>query len=350
MGHQQFISQIQGLRGETVSYAQGRLWGTHSFFRFQILLRNLLERISRVSRSFSWRILTMVNLRHVAVLVPTLALAAAVYAPVQAGAEDWKKTYPVAGKASLALSTGDVPIELHGCAECHAVKIDVDWRDRNPSDFVLKESQTGDMVTFELNEKAKWGIHISAKDFHSPHVTVETPAALDLQAKTSDGAVRISGIEGDVRLHTSDGAVDVEDVNGSLQLVASDGAIKVHNVVGKLDSRSSDGRATIDGKFTELHVHTSDGNLDLTVGEGSKLTAASRIESSDGKVTLHLARALDADLDVHTGDGKINCDLPLKMDGFTTSGSGHNLRGHLNGGGASLAVHTSDGSVTITSL
>ncbi|MGD0890186.1 MAG: DUF4097 family beta strand repeat-containing protein [Terracidiphilus sp.] len=290
----------------------------------------------------------MRHLRLVAVLVPALALTACVFAPARAGAEDWQKTYPITAKASLTLITGDVPIELRGCAECHAVKIVVDWKDRNPSDFLLKESQAGDMVDFELGEKVKWGIHFGMS--HSPSVTVETPVNLDLQAKTADGSVKVSGVQGDVRLHTSDGRVDVEDVSGSLQLVASDGAINIHNATGKLDSKSSDGHTTIDGKFTELHVHTSDGPLELTLGEGSKLTVASRVESSDGKVTLRLPRGLDADLDVHTGDGKISCDLPLKMDGFNTAGSGHHLRGHLNAGGVPLEIHTSDGNVTITEI
>ena len=134
----------------------------------------------------------MRKLRLVAMMAPVLALAAGAFAPVRAGAEDWQKSYTIAGKASLSLSTGDVPIELHGCADCHAVKIVVDWRDSNRSDFILKELQAGDQVSFELNEKVRWGIHIGS--FHSPHVTVETPAALNLEAKTADGAVRVSGV------------------------------------------------------------------------------------------------------------------------------------------------------------
>jgi DUF4097 and DUF4098 domain-containing protein YvlB len=291
----------------------------------------------------------MRELRLVGMIVPVMVLSVGVFVPARAGAEDWQKSYAIAGKASLSLNTGDVPIELHGCADCHAVKIDVDWKDRKPSDFILKESQAGDMVIFELSEKAQFGIHFTVKNWHAPHVTVETPAALNLEAKTSDGAVKVSGVQGDVHLHTSDGAVEISDVSGSLHLVASDGAITIHNVTGTLDSRSSDGRATIDGQFSELHIHTSDGNLELTVGEGSKLVTASRIESSDGKVALHLPRTLAADLEIRTGDGKINCDLPLSMDGFNSSGdSGHHLRGRLNGGGVPLNIHTSDGSVTIT--
>jgi hypothetical protein len=298
---------------------------------------------------FFWRNEPMRNLRLVGMIVPVVALAAVIVLPARAGAEDWQKSYPIAGKASLSISTGDASLELRGCADCHAVKVNLDWRDRKPSDFVLEESQAGDHVSFALKEKVHIGIHISMGSFHEPHLTVETPAVLDLEAKTSDGAVKISGVQGELQLHTSDGAVDVEDVGGTVRLTASDGAIRIHNAKGTLESRSSDGHATIDGRFTNLQVHSSDGNMDVTLNEGSQLAGTSRIESSDGKVSVRLPRTLAADLDVHTSDGKINCDLPLKMDSYNSNGgSGHHLSGHLNAGGAPLSIHTSDGSVTIT--
>lgn len=282
---------------------------------------------------------------------PGLVLMASVFASAQAGGGDWRKSYPITGKAALTLNTGDASVELRSCGDCREVRIGVEWRDRHPSDFLLKESQTGDQVNFQLDEKAQIGIHFTARNWHSPRVTVETPATLDLDAKTADGGLKVSGVEGKLQLHTTDGAVDVEDVSGTVRLTASDGAIKIHNVTGTLESRSSDGRVTIDGKFTALQVHTSDGPLDLTVGEGSQLAAASRIESSDGRVTVRLPRTLAADLDVHTDDGKIDCELPLRMEGYNSGhGSGHSLKGHLNAGGEPLVIHTSDGNVSIGAL
>jgi hypothetical protein len=270
-------------------------------------------------------------LPRTSIAVSVLIILATSFASAQSG--DWQKIYPVAGKPSVNLSTGDAAVEVHPCGDCRAVKIAVDWRDRRPSDFILKESEAGDQVIFQLNEKSQIGIHFTMGNSHSPRVTVETPTVLDLQ------------------LHTSDGAVDVHDVTGTLRLVASDGAIKIHNVTGTLESRSSDGHATIDGKFTALQVHTSDGNLDLTLADGTKLNTASRVESSDGQVTVHLPRTMAVDLDIHTGDGHINCTLPVMVEGYNSNReSGHNLRGHLNGGGIPLAVHTSDGNVTINSL
>lgn len=293
----------------------------------------------------------MRNLRLVPMYLPALALVAGAIANAQTGNGDWSKSYPVSEKASLTLSTGDASVEVSSCGSCREVKVGVDWKDRKPSDFDLNESQSGDRVNFELKEKPHIGIHFTMGNWHEPHVTVETPFRLDLEARTSDGSLKVYGVQGNVELHTSDGAVDVEDVSGSLRLAASDGTIKIHNVTGTLESRSSDGHATIDGRFTALQAHTSDGNLDVTLSEGTQLTSSSRIESSDGQVTVKLPRTLAADLDVHTSDGQIHSTLPLTMEGYDSShSSGHNLRGHLNAGGVPLTIHTSDGNVTISAL
>ena len=204
-------------------------------------------------------------------------------------------------------------------------------------------------MNFELKEKQHFGIHFDIGNRHSPHVTVETPASVDLEARTADGSLKVSGIEGIVQLHSGDGSVDVADVSGALRLTASDGSIRIHNVKGTLESRSSDGSVSIEGRFTGLQVHTSDGSLDVTLADGSQLTSSSRIESSDGHVTVKVPKTLAADLDIHTGDGHIDCEIPLTMQGYNSS-SGHNLRGRLNNGGTLLAIHTSDASVTISAL
>jgi hypothetical protein len=69
---------------------------------------------------------------------------------------------------------------------------------------------------------------------------------------------------------------------------------------------------------------------------------------NDDQVSVRLPRAIAVDLDVHTSDGHINCALPLTMEGYNSANSsGHSLRGHLNGGGVPLTIHTSDGNVSI---
>lgn len=290
----------------------------------------------------------MPQMRPAALIFAAFSLLA-VSATARADA-DWQKSYPVNAKPSLTFSNGDAASEVTSCGDCKEIRIRIQWNDRHESDFTINEFQTGDHVNFELHEKNRLHI-VQIGMHHEPHVYIETPTAIDLEGRTSDGSLKVTGLQGGIQLHTSDGSVDVSDVSGAVRLTASDGSIRMHNVSGTLESRSSDGSVHIDGQFTGVQVHTSDGSLELTLAEGSKLATASRIESSDGKVMIHVPHTLAADLDIHTSDGHIQCDLPLVMDGYNSKAdSGHNLRGRINGGGVPLAIHTSDGNVTIASL
>ena len=290
-------------------------------------------------------------LRLVSTSVSALALLAGAFAAAQSSSTEWQKSYSVSGRASVYVSSGDASLEVHSCGSCSQVQVRVEWKDRKSSDFMLNESQNGNQVNFELKEKSHLGVHFGFVSWHSPEVTVEVPAQLDLTAKTADGALKVNGVQGNVVLQTSDGAVNVDNVSGAVRLTASDGAIHLHNLSGTLESRSSDGHVDISGRFNSLQVHTSDGSLDLTLADGSNLTAPSRVESSDGSVKIHLARTLAVDLDVHTSDGGIKTDIPLTMNGYDSGrDSGHNLHGRLNGGTVPLVVHTSDGGVAISAL
>src|SRR5215831_18607672 len=161
-------------------------------------------------------------------------------------AEDWEKAYPVSGKPSLTIGTGDASTEVQPCAACRELRVRVQWNDRRTEDYNVTESQSGDHVNFELKEKQRF--HVSIGNRHEPRVLVEAPKEMDLEAHTSDGGLKVYGIEGTVSLHTSDGGVEVADVSGAIRLVASDGSIRMHNLTGTLESRSSDGNVAIDGK------------------------------------------------------------------------------------------------------
>jgi DUF4097 and DUF4098 domain-containing protein YvlB len=182
-------------------------------------------------------------------------------------------------------------------------------------------------------------------------VTVESPAQLTLQARTSDGNVTLSGLQGDLSLTTGDGNVGLDHVSGNLRIKSGDGHVRVTDADGAIDAHTSDGNLSVDGLFHALAVQTSDGTLDLNLREGTKLTGASTIRSSDGSVTIRVPQSFAADLNVHTSDGHVDCTLPLTMDHYQSGGGqGHELHGKLNGGGTPLTINTSDGNVKIESL
>jgi hypothetical protein len=285
---------------------------------------------------------------------PVVALALLSVAPsnlfAQNGEHEWEKSYALSGSASLTVETGDSHLNIHSCGECKAIQIRVLYG-RDVNQYVLEERQEGSHVFFTLKEKPHIGMfgHIGAHE--ATQVSVETPASLELDAKTGDGNLSVAGLTGNLNVHSGDGSVSLEDVHGDLRLKASDGNVTIHNASGTIDARGSDGNMKVDGKFTVVNLHTSDGNLDFSLAAGSQLTAASRIESSDGHVSILVPQNLSADLDVSASDGHIDCKLPITTDHYDSSeSSGHHLHGHLNAGGVPLSVHTSDGNLSIASL
>jgi Putative adhesin len=285
-----------------------------------------------------------------ALAIAGMALFASAAAVAQDSDHSWSKTYQLTGKPTLAFETSDAGVDLHSCGDCREIRIHVETVGRKLSEYRLEESQDGDQVHFLFKELPHIGVHITWHK-EQTHVTIETPAQLTLTAKTSDGGVNVSGLQGELGFTTGDGDVTLDRVSGDLRVKSGDGRVTITNAAGSLDAHTSDGNLTVDGVFHVLTLHTSDGTLGLNLREGSKLTEASSIQSSDGSVTLRLPASFAADLSVHTSDGHVDCALPLTMDHYhSASGDGHDLHGHLNGGGTPLTIHTSDGSVKIEQL
>ena len=281
-----------------------------------------------------------------AVALSAVVILSSLTALAQDPDHSWSKNYPVTGKPTLTIETSDAGVEFRPCGDCHEIRIHVEVEGRKLSDYRLEEGQSGDQVHFLFKELPHIGGHIT---WHreQTRVTVESPAQLTLQAKTSDGNVTLSGLQGDLGLTTGDGNVTLDHVSGNLRIRSGDGHVKVTNADGAIDAHTSDGNLSVDGLFHALALHTSDGTLDLSLREGTKLAGASTIQSSDGSVTIRVPQSFAADLDVHTSDGHVDCALPLAMDHYQSGGAGHELHGKLNGGGMPLTINTSDGNVKI---
>ena len=268
----------------------------------------------------------------------------------QVSGHDWQKTYSVSGSASLAIETGDSSLDIQSCGDCKVIRVQV-HSERDLNEYRLDEHQDGDHVSFSLKEKPSIGFHVVWRSNRTTKVTVETPAHLDLDAKTADGNFSARELTGNLQVRSGDGSVALDDVHGALRLTSSDGNVVICGATGTLEARGSDGHMQVDGQFSAVQMHTSDGNLDLTLAPGSQLNAASRIESSDGHVVVHVPSTLAADLNVTTSDGRLDCSLPLTMDHYDSrESSGHSVHGRLNGGGTPLTIRTSDGNVSIAAL
>jgi hypothetical protein len=146
-----------------------------------------------------------------------LALSALLLPAAAAVAQNdtmWDKSYSVAGKPLLFLSTGDSHLNIHACANCQAVHIHVTAENTSLSRYTLEEDQSGNTVHFSLKEKPHVGMHIN---WHSSsvRVDVETPANLALEARCADGNLTAADLHGDLTIHTSDGGQELTGVSGT---------------------------------------------------------------------------------------------------------------------------------------
>ena len=247
-------------------------------------------------------------------------------AALPARADEWSKTYAIAGKPDLRVDTSDANIRVFTWDQKTIEAKVTTTRYKIGGDGIrIEERQNGDEV--EINVRYP----------HSLGVTI------DLGNRRVDIDIHMPR-EGRVDLHTGDGKIDLGNFKGEMQLRSGDGSQEIDGVDGKLRASTGDGHIHANGRFDQLDLKTGDGRVDARATAGSALATGWRLESGDGSVTLEVPENLAADVDLHTGDGHIDLEMPITTEGKIREGA---VRGKLNGGGNLLVIHTGDGSIRL---
>jgi DUF4097 and DUF4098 domain-containing protein YvlB len=249
-------------------------------------------------------------------------------AALPAHADEWSKTYTLTGKPDLRVETSDANIHVSTWVQntIEAKVTTVRYKIGNDG-IQIEEHQTGDVVEIDVRYPHRgvtinWGNPMS----HRVDIDIHMPR------------------EGRVDLHTGDGKIELGNFKGEMQLRSGDGSQDVDSVDGRLHATTGDGHIRATGRFDELELRTGDGRLEARAGSGSALISGWRLESGDGTVTLEVPENLAADVDLHTGDGHIDLDMPVTTEGKIRE---NEVRGKLNGGGNLLVIHTGDGSIRL---
>jgi hypothetical protein len=166
------------------------------------------------------------------------------------------------------------------------------------------------------------------------------------------GAVLARTGGGSVQMDVCDGATEIKSGGGDFQLTNGRGVLRVRTGGGVIQVRDYAGDADVETGGGELILQKIDGRIAGETGGGAitaSVTGASvkeiELESSGGSIDLALPATAAVDIRADTGSGLITTDLPLE---FTDEDHEH-LRGKLNGGGKSVVLRTSAGSIAIKS-
>jgi DUF4097 and DUF4098 domain-containing protein YvlB len=285
----------------------------------------------------------MVRHRILSILIPAAVLAALLAAPRAARADEWHKSYSVLGRADIRVTTNDGAVRvLPGESKQVTFRVETTGWTISDNEVRIIEHQNGDRLELEARvPNVRWSLGVNHR---SLRIEVYMPRESDLNVRTGDGNVDVDGINGIVEVHTGDGHINVNGGKGEIRLNTGDGHIEATGLDGRLDASSGDGRIHVEGRFDMVNVRTNDGSVEARINAGSRMAAGWTFRTGDGSVTLRLPDNFAADLEAHTGDGRITMDFPILMSG--TLGRSE-VRGKMNGGGATLTVHTGDGSIHI---
>jgi len=273
------------------------------------------------------RIVTLKFMKLKMVCVAALLLVA-----VAASAEEWKRDFTVGAHPQLRVQTNDAGVEVRGVAGgasggTIAVRVIAEGRRIGPGELSVTAQQSGDSVSLQVKIPERH-IHFNFAE-RSVRIEINVPQVTALDLSSADGSVRVNGVKGEARLLTSDGSIRVENFEGNLRAHTSDGSIEVN------------------GRFDLLDLNTSDGHISADVWKGSHMNGDWNLRTADGSITLRLPDDLPAFLDAWTSDGHIDLQLPVEVSGRAEK---NRVRGKIHGGGPTLQVHTSDGSITLRSL
>lgn len=159
--------------------------------------------------------------------------------------------------------------------------------------------------------------------------------------RTSGGSLDFENIAGELTGRTSGGSITAEGIRGPFDVATSGGSIKVSDVEGAMQLKTSGGSIRIERASGSVEGHTSGGSINATF---DSVTGPIDLGTSGGSVTVNVPRGLGFNIDAR-GD-RVSADQ-LDLNGRVER---NRMNGTVNGGGVSMRLRTSSGTVRVNEL
>ena len=260
-----------------------------------------------------------------------------------------EKHFSLSGKPDLAFTTFDGSIEIRPWDKPEVqVVVEKRGRDKHDVDLIeVKATQDGNRVEVTVTEpKNRGGFNLEFNNHRSAKLFVSVPASADISARSGDGSIDIEKVNGKVQLRSGDGSINGRLLTGAVDAHTGDGAIKLADVRGDLRVDTGDGSITLGGQLTSVHARSGDGSVIIEAEQGSAAEGDWDIVTGDGSVTLAVPDGFGAELDAHTGDGRIRME-DITLSNVSGALGRSTVKGRLGAGGHNLRVRTGDGSITL---
>jgi hypothetical protein len=165
-----------------------------------------------------------------------------------------------------------------------------------------------------------------------------------VNADTGSGDIRLSDIVGSVLADTGSGDITLAGIDGeTVEADTGSGRIEGRGVrADRISFDTGSGRIEVEGLEARVaRVDTGSGRVNLGfVGDVRDLA----VDTGSGSVTIRFATAVDAEIEIDTGSGGIDVDLP---DTVRRGGGRTSWEGTAGSGRGSIEIDTGSGSVRL---
>src|SRR5262245_14259217 len=158
---------------------------------------------------------------------------------------------------------------------------------------------------------------------------------------TASGNVEVQGLGGIYNVATSSGDVTIDAASDSLWIESTSGDVVVRKAGHDPGVRTSSGDVTLRGASGKISVTTVSGEVEAQMNP--PLTGAS-ISSSSGDVRIGLESRVGCRLELRTSSGTIDINGAMRPETLTR----RLVTGTVGSGSAPVTVHSSSGSITVS--
>jgi DUF4097 and DUF4098 domain-containing protein YvlB len=225
--------------------------------------------------------------------------------------------------------------------------------DEAESQMVFEASNTSGGIKVEGNKKN--GSSLSGVKVH---IEIVLPVSYDIKLNTGGGAISVAGSNGTINYSTAGGNVKIEKTTGDINGSTAGGNVLITDTKGGIKISTAGGNVSVTGFDGNVDLSTAGGNIAMVGSNGSvkSSTAGGNIaldytgenmgidlSTAAGKIIVDLPADFNADADISTMVGKINCDFASVENNMISS----SINTKFNNGGKPMKCSTGAGNITI---
>lgn len=290
-------------------------------------------------------------------LLLTLAAATARAQEREGDPWRWSGRLGAGGEVRIQSMKGAVRVEPASGSTLEVVadpRDDDDRRGREPLRLAVVEHDGGVTICVLSPDRrceadgmsdGRRGWNVRGNDrYAATDLTVRLPRGAALAVSSGNGAVSVTGTEGDVRASSGNGAVTLRDVRGAVRASSGNGAVTVAGVRGAVEASSGNGRVNISTASGPVKASTGNGVVEVRMAS-VRDAGDMQFSTGNGRVIVHLPASFSGQLDLSTGRGDAVTDFPIQMSGRLRPNA---IRGTVGDGrGPTVRLRSGNGDVEV---